>query len=228
MDTSRFDRIARLFTAHRLSRRAAPRAGRAGLVGLLAAVLVLPVAGAGSAQARHATPTAEAGPAWLVVQAFAAATLRPDAAPGAYTLTLADVDATVLAFTDRPHRLVASVPTADFARAVSGEQADPRNATLVAPLVDGTAAMVVVELLSAEHDATARTVTYRVAVLGAEEGTLTAAVTPLAAPEVEHAFGPGHLFVDAIPIPVHMPIDVCGGTVDVDLNPATGDKCVDT
>src|SRR5688500_10550099 len=101
--------------------------------------------------ARHSP--AAAGPGWLVVQAFDAATLRPDPTAGAYTLTLADVGTAVLAFTDRPDRLVASVPTADFARTLAGAGADPPNAVLAAPLADGTAA-VVVELRSAAHDAT--------------------------------------------------------------------------
>ena len=177
--------------------------------------------------AQEATPSAVNGPDWLVVQAFAAATLRPDPSPGIATLTITDVDAAVVAFTDRPERAVALVPTPDFVRAVAEEQADPLNAALVVPAAEGQAVTVVVELLGAEYDPATGTVTYRVRALGGEDGALTNAATPRAASDREQAFGPGHLFIDAVQVPAHVPVNVCGNSVNVIgvLNPSFGNTC---
>jgi hypothetical protein len=196
-----------------------------GLILLAGVFLAVP----GTGQARQATPMAEDDPTWLVIQDFDTATLRPDPATGASTLVVSGVDATVLAFTDRPNRLVALVPTPDFVQAVTEAQADPLNASLVAPLDDGTAAVVVIELRTAVHDANAGTVTYQVTVLGAEERDLTAGVaTPLAVPATELTFGAGHLFVDDTQVPVQVPVNVCGNSINVIglLNPAFGNTCV--
>src|SRR5215204_417622 len=164
-----FDIAAKLFVARRLPRRARPVAGGAQFFGLLIAVFILSAAGLGSAQAQQATPTADGGLSWLMVQAFEAATLRPDLADATYALTLADVDPAVLAFTDRPNRIVATVPTPDFVEAVLSQEAEPLNATLVAPLADGADGLVVVELNSAEFNAALGSVTYQVTVLGVED-----------------------------------------------------------
>ncbi len=199
------------------------------LIGFLVAVLVLVLTGSGSALSRQATPAPDAAPDWLVVQTFDAATLTPGPTAGAYTLTLTGVHPMALAFTDRPQRLVAYVSTAEFAQTVTNAQADPINATLVAPLPDGGEAMVVVELLDATHDATASTVTYTVTVLAAEDGDPAAEVaTPLAGLDAELAFGPGHLFVDEVQVPVRVPVNVCGNVVNEIglLNPAFGNTCV--
>jgi hypothetical protein len=185
MPVPRIDRIARVM--------AAGTGRRQVLGGLLAAAVGAPVAAA-----QQATPTGSGRePGWLFVQAFDAATLAPDpATAGEYTLTLSGVDEAALAFSDHPDRLVMTIPTADYVTMVAGMADDPPNATLMAPLAAGERVAVVVELLSAEHDAAAGTVTYRVAVLAEEEGPVQVAATPLAAPTAEQVFGPGHLFID--------------------------------
>ena len=185
MGGERFDILARTLAAGVDRRRV--------LGGLLAAAL----RASAPAGAPRATAAAEAGPSWLFVQAFDSAALAPDpAAAGGYILTLYGVDEASLAFAERPNRQVATVPTAAFVAAVSAERGDPMNATLVAPLADGAAALVVVELLAAAHQAAAGSVTYRVAVLAQEEGAVRAAATPLAGPVGGQAFGAGHLLVD--------------------------------
>ena len=197
------------------------------LVGFLIVAFVLPVTGAEAARAQQATPTPEAEPSWLMIQAFDEATLRLDPSTNTSTLTLTGVDAAMLAFTDRPNRKVATVLTADFAQLVSDAQADPLNAALVAPLDSGAAVMVVVELRTVEFDATGSSVTYQVAVLAEEGGKLTAVDSPLASPNTEAAFGSGHLFVDDVQVPVRVPINVCGNIVNVigELNPSVGNTC---
>jgi hypothetical protein len=200
-------------------------------------VLVLVVAalsGAGTA-AQGSTPTATEEPHWLFVEAFDSATLTPDpATPGEYKLTLSGVDAAVLAFTDRPDRQVRLVPTADYAAAVANAAEDPLNATLVAPLTGAEPALVVVELRDATHDAAARTVTHRVAVLSEDEGPVRVAATPLAAPTEEQAFGSGHLFTDAtncyaIPCPVRAATQSDYGPEErVTASPAAGGGQADT
>ncbi len=223
-----FDIVAKLFVARRRPRRARPVAGGTQFFGLLVAVLVLSAASVSSAQAQQATPTAESGLSWLMVQAFDAATLRPDSADATYTLTLADVDPAVLAFTDRPNRIVATVPTPDFVQAVSSQEADPLNATLVAPLADGADGLVVVELRSAEFDTASGSVTYHVTVLSVEDGKIAAVATPLAAPAATVTFGNGHLFVDDVQPPIRVPLNVCGNTDNEVglLNPSFGNTCV--
>lgn len=199
------------------------------LTRFLVAVLVLVLSGSGAALSQQATPVTEAAPAWLVIQAFDAATLSPRTTTGDSTLTLTDVPAMALAFSDRPDRLVAQLSTADFVQTVVDEQADPLNATLVAPLSDGGETMVVVELLDAAHDEAADTVTYQVTVLAAEDEDLTAeAATPLAAQEAEVVFGPGQLFVDDVQTPVKVPVNICGNSVGPIglLTPAMRNTCV--
>jgi hypothetical protein len=203
---------------------------RARRIGFLVALLVLVLTGSCSAQAQPATPSTDAAPVWLVVQAFDAATLSPGPTAGEYTLTQTDVHPWALAFTDRPDRLAAHVSTAEFVKIVTDEQSDPLNATFVAPLPDGAEATVVVVLLDAAHDAATGTVTYEVSVLAAEQGDLTAEVaTPFADLDMELAFGPGHLFVDDVQVPVRVPVNVCGNSVNESggLNPAFGNTCVD-
>jgi len=218
------------------------------IVPLFAALLAV---GPGAIRAQPATPAAIAPPVWLVVQAFESATLRPDPSSGAFTLTLTGVDAAVLAFTDRPNRLVAYVPTVDFMEIVVAERDNPLNAALVSLVRDGVEAMAVVELLSAAHDAAAGTVTYGVAVLATEQGALAAGgATPPADLEAGLDLGPGHLFVDSldgsdahgeasgspgvlsgnvVSTNAHIPIDICGNTIDVVglLNPTFGNTCED-
>ena len=186
MHPSRFDRLTRTLAID---------TNRRVLGGLLAAALGVPVARAAVAQS--ATPAAGREPMWLYVQAFASATLAPDpSASGKHALILTGLDEAVLGFTDRPDRQVMTLPTAQFVAMVADQAANPLNATLAAPLAGGEPAMVVVELVSAEHDAAAGTVIYRVAVLAEEEGEVRALATPLAAPTEEQVFGSGHVFID--------------------------------
>jgi hypothetical protein len=184
MDT-RIDDVVGMLTSRR-SRRAALVAGGAGLA----------LGALGRASAQEATPTADEGPAWLFVQRFGAATLAPDPAmPDEFILTLDGLDPAILAFTDHPDRLVATVPTAAFAEMVAAEEVDPLNATLVANPDEGDGEVsAVVVLEGAEYDAAAGSVAYRVAVLAEAEGPLVAEpITPSTGTQV---FRVGHLFVD--------------------------------
>ncbi len=188
MSATRFDRVTKAFGT-RLSRRTALAAG-AGLGGLALASTQSRLAAAQEATPA-ASPPAEAGPAWLLLQRFAGATLSPG--PDGAVLILTGVEPTVLAFTDRPARLARSVPAAD-AWTWTADPADPPNATLLAvPAEGGDEVALVVELLAPSYDEGAGQVTATVRVLG--DGSLAAVGSPTAV-TAEQRFGAGHLFID--------------------------------
>lgn len=188
MDSKRFDQFTKSM-GHRLSRRSTLSAG-AGLVGLtLAGSSVAP------ATAQEATPSpAGDGPAWLLLQRFAGATLSPE--PDGASLLLEGLEPQVLAFTDHPARLVRSVPIAQAWSWVP-DLADPPNATLLAVPVDGeNEVAVVLELMVTSYDQTTEQLTATVRLLAeAPESGLQDLASPTALSETRR-FGAGHLFID--------------------------------
>ncbi len=113
MDTTRFDRISRLFAERRLSRRHAIAGG--------AAVAVSAVAGS-RVTAQEATPAAspvaESGEVekttFLFVQSFQSGTITPNTDDDLHTLTLENGLGQTLYFGDRPSREVGVTPTEEF------------------------------------------------------------------------------------------------------------------
>ena len=137
MDANQFDRIAKLFAAHRLSRRAAMRQGGAGLAaaGLAAAGLAprpprTPPQPAG-ARARTTRPSSSSSPS-------SPARIAPkDGRSGTYTLTLEHGLGQTLYFSDRPERIVGAAPTAEFLAGLGFPPDNPPNAALVVETAPG-------------------------------------------------------------------------------------------
>ena len=209
MDARRFDRLAKQFAQRRLSRRTALAAGGGGLAAALLAARssgtaqdATPDSSPGASPA--ASPAAGAGPELLFVQVFQAGTWTPmPDADGVFLLTLSGHAAQTVYFSDRPERLVGTIPTRDFLDRLGFTPADPPNAAIVAQTPDGGEAVLVVELFDpvyaegggADGEAS---VTYRARVLAGEPGERLA---PLAARQgdgqLPESFGPASLFVDA-------------------------------
>jgi hypothetical protein len=146
-DTSRTDRFPTLLD-QRLDRRAAILAAVAGLgtVGLAASV--------SPAIAQDATPVdplAQDGdyPTFLFVQLADAGTWlpKPDE-DGVYLLTLAGTGEQTLYFSDRPERIVGTVPTGQFLENLGFTPANPPNAAIVVEDSNGTRDVLVVELMN--------------------------------------------------------------------------------
>lgn len=205
MDAHRFDRLSSAF-ANRFSRRTAMQRGG---LGLGAAAL-----GAASlhhaASAQEATPAATPAPIagegdrtfFLFVQTFASGTLtaHPTEAD-LYTLTVTGGPDQTVYFSDRPDRIVGTLPTTQFLDGLGFAPDNPPNAALVAR-TDGGEEIVVVELLNPvyterfEPDAIV-TLTYDVRILAdyQEDGLahLAARRGDAAPPET---FGTASLFID--------------------------------
>ncbi len=191
---------------------------------LVAFVVLVSVAGIGArALAGPATPEPSIAE-WLFTLNFRSADLAITNEAGQGTLTLRGVDTDVLAFTDHPQRQAAVVPVDTFVSSVDDAEAGPPNALLVIALTDADQAFEAVLVLdSASMDDAADTVTFDVT-LTYQEGV----GTPVAVAAGEQSLPAGYLFVDDLQVPVHVPINVCGNTVNVisELNPAFGNTCI--
>jgi hypothetical protein len=216
MDPRRFDRLARRVAARRLSRRTTLTASGGGVAAALLGAfggrraltasqdatpgtspIASPVASPG------ATLVGDGGPEFLFVQTFAGGTWAPKPdADGVYLLTLTGHAAQTVYFSDRPERLVGTIPTRDFLDRLGFTPADPPNAAVVAQTSDGGEDVLVVELFDPVYaegfgEGGGVTVTYTARVLIGESGPR---LTPLAARQDDDrlpaAFGPATLFID--------------------------------
>lgn len=163
MDWHRFDRITKLFTERRLSRRAALAVGGAGLVSTVN----------GRATAQEATPITEdvRGVPFMFVQTFGAGELAPKAGEeGMLTLTADHLAGQTVFFSDRPERIVGMVSTERFLGAAAADipanaatpeggigftPADPPNAALVFASTEGVdepSDVLIVELIDPTYD----------------------------------------------------------------------------
>jgi len=209
MDPTTFDRIGKLFAHRRLSRRR-PLAGGAGLAaGALAAAGIDAKAAAARAP-EHAAPapgvTALAPPAaggakpttFLFLQSFEAGSLVPKpGVPGRYTLTLKQGLGDTVYFSDRPAKVVGTVPTDRFLQGLGFTPADPPNAALVGQRGPTHKDVVVVELFDPHYDAATNTLTYEVALLRDWQKLGVAfQQTPDEAAQLPRAFTAAHLFID--------------------------------
>lgn len=197
MEAHRLDRLITTF-GRRLSRRAAVRVGATGLAaGALAAA-----GRSRPAIAQEATPVASPAAAtdleYLFVQVFERGTFRPKAGePGVYVLAFSHSSAQTLYFSNRPERIVGTVPTARF---LPTTVVDPPNAALVTRAADGAEDVLVVELLSPTYDEAAGTLSYDVRVL---ENYQAEGLRYLADQQgdstVPEQFGQASLFIDDCP-----------------------------
>jgi len=209
MDSTRFDRIAKVFADRKLSRRQALAQGGVGI-----AAVGLAVAGVRASAAQDATPDATApdsavltddgssGVSMLFLQSFKGGTIAPiDGNPDRYTLTLTEGLGQTIYFSDRPDRIVGASPTDQFLAALGFAESNPPNAALVAETAPGTLDIAVIELYNPVFDPTSPGVTYEVEVLKNWESSLemgfNEAPTDLAA--LAPTFNAAQLFIDDCP-----------------------------
>jgi hypothetical protein len=202
MDTKRIDGIARLLGNRRMSRRAALVSGG----GSVAAGLGL----AANAAAQDATPvpsdSGENAPAFMFVQSFEQGQLEPKQSGGGatptagtaeYQLTLSQGLGQTIFFSDRPERVVGTVPTPRFLDALGFTPENPPNAALVASTGGENEEILVVELLNPVYDEASRTLTYDVRVLDdLDRVDMQFTQDTSTAPKEATSYGPSHLFVD--------------------------------
>jgi len=197
MSTNSFDRLSRSLAA-RISRRQAVHTAGAGIATGVA-VLVR-----NQASAQQATPATQHGEdrhtSFLFVQTFSAGTMAPHATdPDLYTLTLTGHAAETIYFSDRPERIVGSVPTPQFLEGLGFTPDIPPNAALVAG-----EQVVVMELMNPVYTETfgedgTVTLYYDVRILAdyAEEGL--AHLAEQADGTLPESFDSASLFIDDCP-----------------------------
>jgi hypothetical protein len=196
VDGSQFDRVTRLFSTRRLSRRTA----LAGVAAGSAAVAL----GNTVTQAQQATPVAEEKDlSFLFLQSFEGASLSPStASPVAgdemmYTLTLSAGLGQTLFFSDRPEHIVGTVPTPAFLDALGFTPANPPNAALVGNKANGETEILVLELFNPRYDEPTKTATYDVHILQNDERVdMQFTSEPELTAAEESDFTAAHLFID--------------------------------
>ena len=171
-----------------------------------------------------ATPVAGDGN-WLFTVSFDTGALTPSTdGDGGAMLTLTGIDPVILAFTDRPERMVALVQAQTFVEILQATTDDPPNAALAGRQADsGQSDPVVIELRSATYDTSAETLSFGVGMVPSPSEA-----TPIGSPVPPQTLQGGYLFVDDVQIPVRIPVNACGNGVSVigQLNPAFGNTCV--
>jgi hypothetical protein len=123
---------------------------------------------------------------------------KPDE-EGVYQVVLRGASVQTVYFSDRPHRLVGSVSTADFLAALGFSPDNPPNAAIVAQTEDGGEDVIVVELLNPQWDSRSQTLTYDVVVLDEYVGDGYGELAQQADPELPETFGHTSLFIDDCP-----------------------------
>jgi hypothetical protein len=193
------DLVARML-GNRSTRRTAIAGWAAGLAVAASTRALLPVGGADATPARAGG--AGADPEFLFVQTFQAGSWAPKPGDeGTYLLTLSGRAAQTVYFSDRPERIVGTVPTLRFLEALGFTPANPPNAALVAE-TDAGEDILVVELFSPVYGEDfgpdgGLTLTYEARVLA---DYADAGLAHLAARQQDGAlpstFGPASLFID--------------------------------
>jgi hypothetical protein len=166
MDPTRFDRISKLLTDRRLSRREAMTSTATAITGA-AAVATIPLIG----YAEHATPDASpvASPvptdrdhaSFLFVQSASSATYVEGEHP-TYRLTLKGHTGGTVYFSDRPERIFGEAPTQNFLDGLGFSAENPPNAAIVTNGTGGASDVLVVELANPAFDATSGDLSYDV------------------------------------------------------------------
>ena len=195
MKEHRFDALTRAF-GRRTSRRTTIGIGTAGIAGA-----ALHIFEPGRAIAQQATPEVAPDISFLMVQTAGATTLAPVSGAD-HTLTLTGISAQTLFFSDRPARVAATVPTADFIGAWAQIFSDsPPNATLIAhrEVGDATDVAVVVTLTAPSFDDASGTLTYNARILDAEQiADRVFEEAPLTSIDAPQEFAEAHLFIDDV------------------------------
>lgn len=148
-----------------------------------------------------ASPAAVENPReFLFVQSFESGelSLTQSTDGGKYTLTLnAGLEATLF-FSDRPERIVGTVPTPRFLDTLGFQADNPPNAALVADKGNGDQD-VFVELLDPSYDKEGRTTTYEVNILQEDERVDLHFQGEVEAAPAAATYGSSHLFIDDCP-----------------------------
>lgn len=209
MDSTRFDSIAKTFSARR-SRRSAIK----GAAGVGATVLGATIGR--SALAQDATPSASPATlgddgSFLFVQTATSGSFTPNpnagtpvangtpvASGGAdYLLTLEGHTGGTIYFSDRPERIFGDAPTQKFLDGLGFSPNNPPNAAIVTHGDDGTEDVLVVELLNPAYDEAAGSLTYGVTVLSDYSGEGLAYVAAQQQDsQLAATFGRTSLFID--------------------------------
>jgi hypothetical protein len=152
--------------------------------------------------ARQATPAAGEDISLLFVQTAAGSTLTPLESPdgeATHELVLQERSNQTLYFSDRPNRVVGTIPTTDMLALFAVEPDNPPNAALVALNEAGEEEIIVLELLSGEEDATTGELSYQVKLLAdhteLEFGLVTDPVTDVTE---GRSYGETSLFIDDV------------------------------
>jgi hypothetical protein len=200
MDATRFDQVARIFAARRLSRRQALAQGGAGLAA--AGLAAAGVARHAAAQDAAATPTAASKTQFLFVQSFESGRIAQKAdTPDTYTLTLAHGLGQTIFFSDRPERVVGAAPTPQFLKGLGFPDNNPPNAALVLEAGPGDEDIAVLELTNPTYDEATKTATYDAKSLADWQRTLAMGFSeqPADLAQLHPQFGAAHLFIDDCP-----------------------------
>lgn len=114
-----------------------------------------------------------------------------------HTLTLTDVSASTVVFTDRPERRAGSVSTAAFVDAWADEFGDdPPNAAIVLSEGPDEADTAIVTLSNPVYDGSARTLRYTATLLGADEAGSLSSFSDAADADLPASFGSTAVFID--------------------------------
>lgn len=177
--------------------------------GLSAAALTLALGGITRAQDATPEPASDlagSDPMFLFVQLAESGNWVPSPDdPDIYQLTLAGVGSQVAFFSDRPERIVGTVPTDRFFEALGFTPANPPNAAAVVRTPEGERDVLVVELFdpvyTREFDADGGgSVTYQARVLDAYHGAnLTSWYDEQDDPELPSEFSEVSLYIDDCP-----------------------------
>lgn len=181
MDSHRFDRLTAAL-GRRQNRRQV-------LAGAAAATVAGRLFGSGGVAAQDATPVASpigtgSDPVFLFVQLADSGSWAPKPdADGVYLLTLRGTGEQTLYFSDRPDRIVGTVPTDQFLETLGFTPVNPPNAAVVVTTPEGGRDVLVVELLNpvytpSEDEDGDETLTYEAIVLSGYEGAGLAEWTP--------------------------------------------------
>jgi hypothetical protein len=201
MDRDRFDQRLRNFASRSLSRRAA----------IATSVATVAAVATRSTSAQEATPAATPTgngekPTFLFVQLAEVGTWLPKPGEdGVFLLSLSGASGQTLFFSDRPDRIVGTVPTDQFFDGLGFTPAGPPNAALVVRTPDGERDVLVIEVFNPVYtenfgEGAGIQLTYEARVLGAYEGEgLTAWSAEQADDLLPAQFTNASLFIDDCP-----------------------------
>jgi len=139
-----------------------------------------------------------------------AGSVVPSGTVGRYTLTLEQGLGHTIYFSDRPDRIVGSMPTPQFLSELGFSEGNPPNAALVVETDEGQTEVAVLELFDPGYDEPTRTATYEVAVLAEWErrGGDRFAEIDIDLAQLLPTFGAAHLFIDDYDLNGD-PVDFC-------------------